>query len=116
MKNLRKFYWYLLVLSQVIMWVLLFLTPYFMLDDLNPSIFLFFMSFSSSFSFWLNYMFFLKKENISKSKTLIILSITWFVTLLFISAVLLFGYVFITLLFCWFLFTLIYIGKKYVFQ
>lgn len=110
-----KAFWYFLVLLQIIMWILLFLFGYMNIADYNKYIFSFFMSSSSSVCFCLNYMYFGKKLYIERWKSLLILFTTWIISLFLILAVLLFGYIIITILFCWFLFTIIYLGKKIVF-
>ena len=115
MKNQKKYYWFSLLFLQAIMWILLFLFGYLNISFYNKYIFLFFMSSSSSVCFWLNYAYFSKINHISKNKTVLILIISWFISLLLILPILMFGYIIIILLFGWYIFTIIYIGKKYVF-
>ncbi len=116
MKNQKKNFWLSLIFLQVVMWILLFLFGYFNISQYNKYAFLFFMSCSSSVCFWLNYLYFGKISYIPLKKTALILGISWFLSLLLILPILLFGYIIIILLLGWYIFTIFYIGKKIVFD
>ena len=111
-----KIFWILLLLLQCVMWSFLFLLGNLNNSDYNIYIYIFFMSCSSSVCFWLNLLCYRKKTLTTTLKTFKVLSLVWVMNILLFSLTLLVGYIIDALLFLWYIFTIIYIGKQYVFR
>ncbi len=114
--NKIKILWYVLILMQLFIYSILFTKGFF--KEYTTEFFIFLITTSASISCLLNYIYYCHKNNKSYTKkdTLLILIISWFVSVLLILPVLLFGYIMIALFLVWFLFTNIFIGIKYIFK
>lgn len=111
-----KIFWILLLLLQIIMWSFLFLLGNLNISDYNIYLYIFFMSCSSSVCFWLNLLCYRKKILATTFKTFKVLSLVWVMNILLFSLTLFVGFIIDALLFLWYIFTIIYIGKQYVFR
>jgi len=116
-KNKSKILWYSLIILQVIIYSH-FLGLKYLFEDYTKYILVICMATSASISYLLTYSYYLylKKEYISKKVIILFISLSWFISLLLIIPVLLFGYIMIALFLIWFLFTIVFIGIKYIFK
>jgi hypothetical protein len=112
--NITKF-WLILILMQIPIY--LFFTSL-QKYDISLYLFIFSICFSSSISSLLNFIYYSYKKNkdVTKKEAISIIIFSWFISLLLILPVLLFGYIILILFLAWFLFTIIFIGIKYVFK
>jgi len=112
----KQLLWYLLLFLQIFIYSFYFIS--YLFDDYSVELFIFSMCTSASLSYVLNFQYFSFKKNkvLSKKDYIISIIISWLVSLLLILPILLFGYIMIVLFLVWFLFTLIFIGIKYIFK
>jgi len=112
----KRTLWYILVFLQFIVYSSYFI-DYF-LENISTYIFILSMATSASISYLLTYFYYCYKNNksYSKKEILLIIIFSWIISLLLILPVLLFGYFMIVIFLVWFLYTIIFIGKKFVFK